>query len=215
MSVQFYLLSAGMLLAGFLFTTAPLLRRKRYGVAGIVGACLVVGHLSMYPNARNFQVRSAAFEAVANATTEPEARRAAEALQAELMQAPDNFEGWRLLGRARLELNDFTDAAFAFRQAMRLTRFADPELMVLLGEALTYADGGSLPEEAVGLFLDAYEAAPTNAKAQWYAGLAHAANGDNTAAADAWDALLASGPPPEIAAFLSERDERRSRYQFG
>ncbi len=205
MSMTFFFAAGGMLLVGFLMAALPLLRHGRYVSAAVVAIALIGGSVVLYPIASNYQPRSAAFDAVSQAQTEEEARIAADALSEELMAQPDNFEGWRLLGRARMELNELKAAEFAFRQALRTSPFQDPELMVMLGETLTYAGGQEIPQEAIDLFLSARQMAPNNPKALWYAGLAHAARGENISAAEAWEALLATSPPPDVAAILSER----------
>ncbi|MFK8053653.1 MAG: tetratricopeptide repeat protein [Woeseiaceae bacterium] len=205
MTVNFYLLAAVMVLVGFAAGMWPLLRQKRTGLA-IASALLMIGTVVlMYPFASNFKVRSVALEALAAATSEEEARTAAAALAIELKDSPDNYEGWRLLGQSRLQLGDFSDAVYAFRRAMEIGGFRDPELKVLLGEAITYERGQDIPEEASRLFLAAYEEAPENSKAQWYAGLAFAALDRPTEAAAAWEALLAQGPPENVASILRER----------
>ena len=62
----------------------------------------------------------------------------------------------------------------------------------LLGRA------GQLVENALAL-------APTNPKALFYSGLAAAQRSDTRLAADRWDALLATAPPPEIEDLLRQR----------
>ncbi|MEM8548733.1 MAG: hypothetical protein AAGF46_11310, partial [Pseudomonadota bacterium] len=89
--------------------------------------------------------------------------------------------------------------------ALRLTRSPDPELMIHLGEALSYGNLTELPAEAIVLFIGAYEMAPNIQKAMWYGGLGYAAKGEYLSAAKAWEQLLAQGAPPDVAAVLSER----------
>lgn len=204
MGPMFYLVAAVMAVLGFVATCWPLLRARRLGWAAASAVLMAAGLVALYPLASNYVVRSPAYAALSQATTEAEARAAAAALAADLAGNDRDYAGWRLLGQGYMELGEFDEAQVAFRQAMAIGGFADPELKVMLGEAITYASG-ELPEEATRLFLDAYAEAPANSKAQWYAGLAYAALGRPAAAASAWEALLAQGPPENVAMILRER----------
>lgn len=205
MTASFYGLSLAMVVIAFLIALWPLLRAKRYVPLVSSGLLLVAVVIAMYPLASNFKVRSPAFEALSAATSEAEARAAVAALAAELENDDDNYEGWRLLGNGYMELGDFEPAQRAFSQAMQIGGFKDPELKVLLGEAITYGDGQDIPKQAIDLFLAAYKEAPANAKAQWYAGLAFASLNQPNEAALAWEALLSQNPPENVASILRER----------
>ena len=205
MGASFYVLAAVMLLAGFLLAGWPLLRERRLGIAALVAVALAGGGVALYPIASNYQPLSASYMALLDAQDEASVRTAAAALSEELMARPDDFRGWRLLGRARLEINEFSDAEFALRQALRVAPGPDPELLLLLGQSISFGASNSIPPEAADLFIQAYEMAPNIPGAMWYAGLAHASRGENLAAAAAWEALLARSPPPEIASLLREQ----------
>ncbi|MEO0575929.1 MAG: hypothetical protein AAF004_10735 [Pseudomonadota bacterium] len=209
--MTFIATAALMLLIGFLFCSWPLLRAGRYGLAGVVLVALIGASVALYPLASNFEPRSAAYLAL----TEPDnadkplnaeaASAMADTLAAELEEQPDDFASWRLLGSVRLRLEQYEAAEAALRRAMQLSEFPDPELMVMMGESLSYGDVQRLPNEAIVLFIGAYEMAPDIPKAMWYGGLAYASRGEHARAADAWERLLAQGAPDEISAILRER----------
>ncbi|MEO0616627.1 MAG: hypothetical protein AAFY69_10900 [Pseudomonadota bacterium] len=205
MGASFYLLAAVMLIAGFLLAAWPLLRERRLGIAALVAVALAGGGAALYPLASNYQPLSTHYLALLDAQDEAGVRRAAAALSEELMSRPDDFRGWRLLGRARLEINEYADAEFALRQALRVAPGPDPELLLLLGQSISFGASNSISPEAADLFIQAYEMAPNVPGAMWYAGLAHASRGENLAAAAAWEALLAREPPPEVASLLTEQ----------
>ncbi|MEL6869077.1 MAG: tetratricopeptide repeat protein [Pseudomonadota bacterium] len=211
MSTAFFATAALMVVVAFVFCALPLIRARRFVATGLVLAVLVAGSAALYPIASNYVPRSAAYLALtqvpADGTTltREQAEAAAATLASELEANPDDYASWRLLGRVRLELTDYEQAEPALRKAMALSEFPDPELMVMLGEALSYGDVQRLPNEAIVLFIGAYEMAPGIPKAMWYGGLAYAARGDHARAADAWEQLLAQGAPDEISAILRER----------
>lgn len=207
MGATFYAVAALMIAAGFVIAGWPLLRGRRIGAALLLAVALVAGGAGLYPLASNYRPESAAFQALITATDEAAARAAAARLSDELMARPHDFRGWRLLGRARLDLGEHADAAFALRQALRLAPGPDAELMLLLGQALSFGAQNRIPEEAADLFINAYQIAPGEPTAMWYAGLAYASRGRNLDAVTAWEALLAQSPPPEISRILREQIE--------
>lgn len=183
----------------------PLMSKGRKALTVSLGLVILVSVLGLYPLASNYIVRSDAYNAMASATTEEAARAAAASLAAELERSPDDYAGWRLLGQGYLELGDFDNAANALTRALDISEYRDPQLKVMLGEALTYANGEGFPPGAIRLFIEAYNEAPDNPRAQWYAGLAFAANNEPLKAADAWEAMLQQNPPEDVAVILRER----------
>jgi cytochrome c-type biogenesis protein CcmH len=99
-----------------------------------------------------------------------------EKLAAHLQQAPNNVEGWKLLGRSYGALDRQTDAANAYARAFELAP-TDMELAADLAEALTYAADGAIPEKARNLFAQANKADPAAPKARYYLALAKGQTG--------------------------------------
>lgn len=205
MGTGFYLASIAMLAAGFVVAGWPLLKQRRLGMAALLAVALLAGGGALYPLASNYQPESPAFQALLQARDADTARAAADELAKDLMARPNDFRGWRLLGRARLETGEFAEAEFALRQALRIAPAPDPELMLLLGQSLSLGTQNRIPAEAADLFIGAYHMAPSLPTAMWYGGLAFASRGENKAAITAWEALLQRSPPPEVARLLREQ----------
>ena len=106
-------------------------------------------------------------------------------LEARLNGAPDDLEGWRMLGRARLNLGDPAAAAAAYGRASDLA----PERVDLLldwGMALVDAADGGISSEALGLFDRVLALEAENPDALWMSGIAAMQSGDRAAALAHW-----------------------------
>lgn len=119
---------------------------------------------------------------------------AAERLAQKLALKPDDFDGWALLGRTYLTLNRASDAALAYREAVRLNP-TNPEVQAGLGEALTFANNGQVSELAKKAFELAYSFDPKNSASLYYLGMANAQSGQIEKAVDYWQKLAAQTEP--------------------
>ncbi len=126
-------------------------------------------------------------------------------LEARLAENPEDVDGWKMLGRSWMHLENYPEAVRAFEKAVELERPVNPQTLVSLGEAVLGTDRNAIVGRAGKLFEDALAAGPGHPRALFYAGIAAAARGDTPLAADRWEALLAQSPPPEIEAVLRER----------
>lgn len=106
---------------------------------------------------------------------------------------PNNVDGWVLLGRTYLTINDFEAALAAYRKAMQASN-RDPEIVTDYAEALVLSEKGQVGPEAQGLFEDIVEADPYNPRARYYLGLGLAQRGNHKAALQAWVDLRAVSP---------------------
>ncbi len=127
------------------------------------------------------------------------------ALAARLESEPDNLNGWKMLGRSYLTLGDFKGAVTAFERAVQLESAENPQTLVDLGLALLQAAGQQPTPRAVTLFENALALEPNHPEALFYSGFAAANRGDESLAADRWEALLATNPPAEIRSLLEQR----------
>lgn len=114
-------------------------------------------------------------------------------LEARLAGAPDDLEGWLMLGRSRAVLGQAPGAVEAYRRAKALAP-ADPRAMAALGESLVDAAGGVVTPEARGLFAQLETQAPEDPRSGFYLGWAEAQAGDYRAALERWRVLLAAAP---------------------
>jgi cytochrome c-type biogenesis protein CcmH len=127
------------------------------------------------------------------------------ALAARLQANPDDLAGWKMLGRSYLQIQNFPGAIAAFEQAAEMESFGDGNTLADLGEAIVMNDPQSLLGRAGQMFESALALVPNNPKALFYSGMAAVQRGNNALAADRWEALLATSPPPNIQTILTQR----------
>lgn len=131
-----------------------------------------------------------------------------ERLAERLKDNPNDAEGWLRLARAREVLGEGDAARDALRRAVAAApERVDARLALafnLAGPTVTSRD--PLPAEAAAEFGRVLDQAPNHPQALWFTGRAAYEAGDKTAAAAAWNRLLAQLPPdsPE-AKELSQR----------
>lgn len=110
-----------------------------------------------------------------------------------LENAPGDADGWVLLGRTYLTIDEFDGAIAAYRRAMEASG-RHPDIAADYAEALMLANEGLIGAEARGLFEDIAEADPLNLKARYYLGLDMAQQGNLKGALQAWADLTALSP---------------------
>ena len=128
-------------------------------------------------------------------------------LQRRLEQDPSRLDGWLLLARSHMQVGDYQQAAQAFQRALKLSG-DNPGIAASLGEALIYAEDGSVSNDAREVLLFAYAKNPSEPKALFYLGHDAAARADHAAAVQFWINLISVAPAdapwvPEIRARLS------------
>ncbi|MER8584936.1 c-type cytochrome biogenesis protein CcmI [Mesorhizobium sp. M1338] len=114
--------------------------------------------------------------------------------EAHLAANPSDGRGWDVLAPVYLRMQRFSDAAAAYRNAIRL----DGDSAVRqagLGEAIAGAAGGIVSADAQNAFEAALKLDPANAKASFYLAIALAQEGRTKEAATAWQAMLDKLPP--------------------
>lgn len=122
-----------------------------------------------------------------------------------LRENPDNGEGWALLGRSYLFLEQPDEAARAFAKAHALLG-DEPDLLVDYANALAMQTGGDLRGPAATLLGKALDRSPDNPRALWLGGLAAAQQGDDERAGAYWRRLLQQlDPEGEDAANVRAR----------
>jgi cytochrome c-type biogenesis protein CcmH len=114
--------------------------------------------------------------------------------EAHLAANPADGRGWDVLAPVYLRMQRFSDAAAAYRNAIRL----DGDSAVRqagLGEAIAGAAGGIVSADAQDAFEAALKLDPANAKAGFYLAMALAQEGRTKEAVTAWQAMLGKLPP--------------------
>lgn len=197
---MFWIILGVMLAAAMLVIIWPLYRaEKRFSVTAIVSMVSVaVISASLYsqigtPGSDN------------QATAMPDIDEMVNTLAMRLAENPDDLAGWKMLGRSYMQLENFPGAASAFERAVEMESAENGQTLADLGEAILMGNPRELLARAGQLFENALALSPENGKALFYAGMVAAQRGDNLLAADRWEALLATSPPPNVADILRER----------
>jgi cytochrome c-type biogenesis protein CcmH len=123
-----------------------------------------------------------------------------EQLAARLGANPEDPAGWVLLGRSYLELGDYERARQALQEAWDRTPSPDTALRLSYAQALLLADARTGVERAGELLDQVVAAEPGNQEALWLGGLVAVQRGRPAVAIERWNALLATNPPPDVAA---------------
>lgn len=122
-----------------------------------------------------------------------EVRAMVAGLETRLEQDPEDVQGWLMLGRSRLVLDDAEGAIAAYRRARELAPDSS-EAVAGLADALLARAMGVVTPEVRQLMFRLAELAPFDPRPLYYFGLADAQAGDYNAALDRWRILLESTP---------------------
>ncbi len=121
-------------------------------------------------------------------------------LEQRLAEAPDDLQGWRLLGRTRLMSGAFEGAKVALSKANELAP-DHPDTLAALAEATAMASGGNLAGEPVALLEQVLAKAPEHPQSRWLLGIARQQAGEHEAAIALFEVLLPEfeGDAPAVA----------------
>ena len=123
----------------------------------------------------------------------PELGFAVEDMVARLRDAPDNLDGWLLLGRTYVTLGRHSEAVDAYRQAAALTP-GDSSVHSRLGESMVMAAEGFVTPAARAIFEGALGVDGHDPAARYYLALANAQSGRLLEAFEGWRALARDAP---------------------
>jgi cytochrome c-type biogenesis protein CcmH len=127
-------------------------------------------------------------------------------LEARMRQAPNDPEGWRMLGWSYLVTGHAADAAAAYGRAVALAPH-NADYRSSKGEALVRASGGQITPSALDSFRAALKEDPGDPRAKYYLALYKDQTGDHDGAMTDWIALIKSAPPdapwlPDVRRFV-------------
>ena len=125
-------------------------------------------------------------------------------LEQRVAEAPDDLNGWIMLGRTNLTMQRFDKAVAAFERAVELEDSSNAQTLVSLAEALLARDGGGIAGRPAALVESALALDPNNPQALFYSGINAANLGDTELAASRWEKLMGLNPPPEIRSILEQ-----------
>lgn len=126
-------------------------------------------------------------------------------LRARLQSNPDDINGWKMLARSQMTLQQFDDAVISYERIMELENGQNAQTLVDLALAILSRDGSAIEGRTAALLESALALDPNNPAALFYAGVASANRGDIDLAATRWEILLGLNPPPEIRSILEQR----------
>lgn len=191
---------AFMCLVAIAFVVFALVRDARDHLAVIGVAVVVVVALSvgLYGTLGSPDVPSGRSE-------QPDIGQMVASLAARLEQQPDDINGWKMLGRSYMTLGNYAAAVGAYEKAVELESALNAQTLVDFAVAVAQADGQQLTPRAVSAFENALAIDPNHPEALFYGGIIAFNRGDETLAADRWERLLATDPPPEVRAIIEQR----------
>ncbi len=196
-----WIVLGAMSLLAALFVAAPLYRgQRRVSLVTVVTVLLVVaGSAALYARQGSPGLPSAGDGAL------PAMDEVVAALAERLDANPEDLQGWKMLGRSSMTLQDYGQAVTAFERANALEGSQNAQTLIELGEALLARDSTGVEGRIANLFEAALALDSTNPTALFYGGIGALNRGKPALAADRWEALLAQDPPPEIRHVLEMR----------
>jgi cytochrome c-type biogenesis protein CcmH len=208
--ISFAVLAAVLALASVLAVTLPLLRRAKEGAppapwaALVAGGMLLVGSALLYLTWSHWSWRSAP------APDSPQTMVAR--LARELEAKPDNLEGWLMLGRSYVVLQELPLALRAFERAERLSGGKNVDALLGEAEVLALEDPAELKGRAGRLIDRALELAPDSGKVLFFGATVAATRGELPLARERFARILAMNPPDNVRPILEQQiryiDER-------
>jgi cytochrome c-type biogenesis protein CcmH len=203
--VTFVLLAAALTVAGVIAVVIPLLR-------GGVGAAapgpapwaavaatvlLVIGSAVLYVSWSNWPWRAV--------TPGDSPQSMVARLARELERDPQNLEGWLMLGRSYIALQEYPLALRAFERADRLSDGKNADALTGEAETLALTDESELNGRAGRLIERALVLAPDSGKALFFGGAVAARRGDLPLARARFVKLLGMDPPANVRPLIEQQ----------
>jgi cytochrome c-type biogenesis protein CcmH len=126
-------------------------------------------------------------------------------LARKLEHNPDDLDGWLMLGRSYVALQEFPLAYRAYTRADRLAGGKNVEALLGEAQALAMSDPGELDGRAARLIERALTLEPDSGKALFFGALVAARRGELPLARERFTKVLALNPPDAVRAFLEQQ----------
>src|SRR3989440_4181460 len=201
--ITFVLLAAALTVSGVIAVAIPLIRRGTGSTTPAPWAALaatvllVIGSAVLYVSWSNWPWR-----AVIPADS-PQSMVARLARQLE--RDPQNLDGWLMLGRSYIALQEYPLALRSFERADRLSGGQNAEALTGEAEALVLTDESELNGRAGRLIERALVLAPDSGKALFFGGAVAARRGDLSLARARFVKLLGMDPPPNVRPLIEQQ----------
>ena len=200
--MTFWVSIAAMCLVATLFVAWPLYRRQQR-LSSLIAACvavIVAISLGLYA----YQGRPG-LPSGAGSGEPPDIEAMVTSLAARLESDPDDLNGWKMLGRSYMNMQNFAGAVDAYERAVEIEDSQVAQTLVDLGAALLARDQTGIAGRTAALFESALALDSNNPNALFYGGIAALNRGNTELAADRWEVLLGLNPPDEIRGVLEQR----------
>ncbi|MGE0737112.1 MAG: c-type cytochrome biogenesis protein CcmI [Alphaproteobacteria bacterium] len=115
-------------------------------------------------------------------------------LEQRIARNPKDLDAWTGLGRTLFLAQRHAEAAIAYGKALDLAP-DNRDIAASYAETLSFANGGTVTDQAKKLFAAVLAAQPADPRARFYLGLAQQQGGDPKGALDMWLALEADSLP--------------------
>lgn len=121
---------------------------------------------------------------------------------------PDDLDGWMLLGRSYVQLEEYPLAVRAFDRADRVAGGRSAEALIGEANALVLIDDSELTGQAGALIERALAIDPNSPQALFFGAAAALRRGDLPLARTRFSALLGLNPPASVKAILQQQISR-------
>src|SRR3989440_11022921 len=201
--ITFVLLAAALTVAGVIAVAIPLIRRGTGSTTPAPWAALaatvllVIGSAVLYVSWSNWPWRAV----IPGDSPQSMVAR----LARELERDPQNLEGWLMLGRSYIALQEYPLALRAFERADRLSDGKNADALTGEAEALALTDESELNGRAGRLIERALALAPDSGKALFFGGAVAARRGDLPLARARFLKLLTMDPPADMRPPIEEQ----------
>jgi len=115
----------------------------------------------------------------------------ADSMAARLQEAPDDLDGWTMLGRSYMTLGRYADATRSLHRAIEIDPAGNATALATLGEAMYLQNGEVWNDFIIDVFDKALNLDPKHTAALFWGGAGAAAKGDLPLAIARWETLLA------------------------
>ena len=200
--ITFVILAAALTLAAAVAIAVPLLKRtgsvapSSWTAFAVLGV-LVIGGAALYAKLSNWSwSQPAASDAPKNMVA---------SLARRLQHDPNDLEGWLMLGRSYVVLEEIPLAIRAYERADRLAGGKSVEALLGLAEALSNQDETELAGRAGQLIERALALSPNSPKALFFGAAAAMHRGDFPLARKRFVDLLALNPPDNVKPILQQQ----------
>jgi cytochrome c-type biogenesis protein CcmH len=166
----------------------PISLKLRNAFAALAAGLVIIGGVSLY----GFLGHPDQTQTTA-AAPPPQMNAMVAKLQAHLKDTPNDAEGWRMLGLAQFDLQNYKDSVAAYAKALSL----DPQntgYKSAYAETLVQLAQGIVTPDAKTMFAEVLTKDPKDARARFYDAMAQEQSGDQAGALIKWQALLADAP---------------------